>query len=92
MSDQVALNLIAGLALQEFALLFRLDSFGDDAQLELVCHRDDRAGDRRVLFLLNLGNERPIDLDGTEWKVSQMAEDRVLTAEIVDRDSHAEGG
>src|SRR5713101_9932377 len=51
----------------------------------------DCPGDRRVTCpFSDVGDERPVDLEGVDGKMLQVAEGRVAGPEIVDRDADPE--
>src|SRR5471030_2166032 len=55
LAEIIALRFVTGVLAQEHLLLQRLDPFGDDGEVEGLAHGDDRAGDRLVLWILQIG-------------------------------------
>ena len=88
---EISLGLVAALRLQEFALLGRLDPFGEHPQAEPVRERDDRLRDGGVAAALrHRGDERAVDLETVDRQSGEIAQARIAGAEVVDRDQHAE--
>src|SRR5690606_36124044 len=74
-AEQVSLLHLAAAAQQEGGLQFRLDTFGDHLQSELVAQCDDGPGERAVPATGgDVGHEGAVDLqliDGKELQVTQ---------------------
>ena len=72
-------------------LVFGLDAFGEDRNLQAVTEPDNRADDRhRVVIVFQIGNEGAIDLDLVEGEGVQIGQRRIAGAEVVQRNLHAE--
>ncbi|MEO5843041.1 MAG: ABC transporter permease, partial [Acidimicrobiales bacterium] len=86
-----ALHPIAAGDAQDLELANVLHSFGHDLHAQRVREGRDRVDDRRCLVIvLELADERPVDLDRVDGKVAQVADRRVTGAEVVDGDLDAE--
>ena len=70
---------------QERGLCRRLDALGDDAEPEVVRHRDQRAHDRGILRVVcDLADEEAVNLDARYRIARQIAQRRVAGAEVVE--------
>src|SRR5579885_2918712 len=68
-ADEIALDLAALLAGEEFELLLGLDAFRHHWQIEPAAERDDGANDGdRLLAVREVGDEGLVDLDLVEGK------------------------
>ena len=87
---------LAGVAsgVAEFVKLGCLfDAFGDDPEVEVVSDTDNGADHDPPLIgalLVELVDERPIDLEEVNGEGVQIRERRVAGTEVVDRDFHSE--
>ena len=84
-----ALYLFASREGNSFQLSERFDPFGDRAHLHLLCKSSYRIDDSDAVFALRLvevGNERTIDLDLLEREATQVTEGRVSRTEIIQRE------
>ena len=85
------LRRVATDALEERELRLVLDALGDDAEPQDPRHRDDGFDDRsRRVVGQHLRDERAVDLDRVDREALQIAQRRVASAEIVEREPHAE--
>src|ERR1700680_4115499 len=88
---QISLDFSATLVAKLEKLLLGLDAFGCRGDPERAAEPDDGTDDgNRVRLVIEVANERLVDLDLVEGKLSQVAEARIPGAEIVHRDAHAE--
>ena len=68
-ANEITLNLIAVFIRKEPKLLFRFDAFRHHRKIEPATKSNDCANDRRrLLAMIEIGNESLIDLDLVEWK------------------------
>lgn len=67
-------------------------AFGDDAQLELSSHCEDRIDEGRIIRILRcIENEAFVDFDFRERQTFQIGERRVSRAEVIQREMQARG-
>ncbi|RMS43781.1 hypothetical protein ALP65_04634 [Pseudomonas aeruginosa] len=72
-------------------MLRSLHALGDDFQMELLGHRDDRLGDFHVpLRGGDVHDERAIHLQRVQRQAPQVGERRIAGAEVVDRQADAQ--
>src|SRR5439155_23512844 len=85
-----ALHPIAAGTSQDFELAHILDAFGDNLHPQRVRESSDRVDDRRgLVVVLELTDERAVDLDRVDRQVSQITDRRISGTEIVDGDLDA---
>src|SRR5438128_943835 len=66
-AEEVALDVVALLALQKCELLLCLDAFADDPQIEAVRHGDDGRGDRGIAAIgRDVANELLVELESVD--------------------------
>lgn len=88
---EIALHLVAALQRQERELAFGLDALGENRNVQAVPERDDGAHDRhRMVIIVEIANEDPVDLDLLEREGVQVGQRRISRSEIIERDMHAE--
>ena len=86
-----ALRVVAAERDELLVLVFGLDAFGDDRQLDVVREIDDAAHDREVARVApERRDEAAVDLDDGDRKVLHVRERRVAGAEVVDGERDAE--
>ena len=69
----------------------RLDTFGDDGEVQRLGEADDRAHDRLALGVpAETVDERAVDLQRVDREPLEVGERRVAGAEVVDDEVHAE--
>src|SRR4029453_17616554 len=77
-------------ALELLRLHRAFDAFGHDAGFERPRERENAFNDRRALGKQETSDERPIDLQGIDRKLVQVAQRRVARSEIIKIDLYAE--
>ena len=88
-----ALHLFASCEGNGVQLIKRLDAFGDRAHLHLLRKSRNRMDDGDAVLALRVvevGNERAVDLDLIEREAAQIAERGVSRTEIIEREFDAE--
>src|ERR1035437_2683526 len=84
-AEEIPLEQIAAVAAEEGQLLRGLDSLRGDLQAEPVGESDHRRHQRGVVLLvLDVAEERAIDLEAVDRERCQLAQTRVPGAEVVD--------
>ena len=91
-AHQVALGPVAAHRAQRRELLGRLDSLGDDEQLERVREVDHGRDHGVVAAVAEPAHERPVDLEERQVEALQVGQRRVAGAEVVEADLDAELG
>ena len=75
--------------LEKFELLDRLHAFCGHVEHQLLRDRDDRADDRRVVRIIgDVADEGLVDLEPGDREALEVAQARIPSAEIIERDSH----
>ena len=91
-TEEIALRLIAQLALQELELGLRLHPFGQDREAQPAPKPKDGANDGRGLVIrIDRPDKRAVDLDLVERERQQVGKRGIAGAEIVHRDANAQG-
>src|SRR5581483_2215996 len=86
-ADQIALDAEALLFGQKGELIGGLDPFGNDRQAESPSEPDDGADDLLCLTaILEIGHERPVNLELIEGEGLEIGKRGIAGAEIVHRD------
>src|SRR5262245_66149275 len=90
-AEEVALRLIAQLALQELKLGLRLDSFGQNREAQPAPKPKYGANDGRGLVIrIDRLDKRAVDLDLVERERQQVGQRGIAGAEIVHCDANAQ--
>src|ERR1700674_156897 len=88
-AEIVSLNFVTVVSLKKRQLFLRFDTLGDDPQLEASSHADHRGHDGGLVGSGgDLADERLVDLEGVDRKLSQIAQAGVARPEVVDRQLH----
>src|SRR6266496_1131554 len=75
---------------QKGNLAFVFDSFCDHLEIQAAAHTDDGGGDGRVVCVQRNGlDERTVDLQLVDGKLSQIAQTGIAGPEVVDRERYS---
>jgi hypothetical protein len=77
---------------EELALLGGLDAFGDDGPPERVGEDDDGPEQDCVAVVVDLADERLVDLESLGGEMTEPAQREVPGSEVVDGELDAQGG
>ena len=83
LGEQVALDRPAPQRLQLRELFLCLDTLGHTVQRQRAGQVDDGLGDRRVALVVQLVDERPVDLEDVDWQAPEVAQRAVAGPEVV---------
>src|SRR5262245_21731987 len=91
LGEEVPLVVFTAVATKEFELRTLLHTFCHDVEAQLTGHGNRGPGDGRVAGRTGHPRyERPIDLDGVDWKMFDVRDRRVARPEIIERQADAE--
>src|SRR4029453_14208913 len=89
--EKVPLVVFTAVTTQEFKLSALLHTFRHDIEAQLPGHGNRRPGDGRVARRAgHTRYERPIDLDGVDWKVFDVCDRRVARPKAIEGQGDAE--